>query len=41
MKNLFISGSSNFPTGGYTNPTYTIIQMALRLADNLTNELNK
>ena len=41
MKNLFISGSSNFPTGGYTNPTYTIIQMALRLADNLTNKLNR
>ena len=41
INNLFISGSSNFPTGGYTNPTYTIVQMALRLATNLTNKINK
>ena len=41
INNLSISGSSNFPTGGYTNPTYTIVQMALRLATNLANEINK
>ena len=41
INNLFISGSSNFPTGGYTNPTYTIVQMALRLAKTLTNIINK
>ena len=41
INNLFISGSSNFPTGGYTNPTYTIVQMALRLDKTLTNIINK
>tara|TARA_E500000331_G_scaffold122319_1_gene119802 strand:+ start:478 stop:1890 length:1413 start_codon:yes stop_codon:yes gene_type:complete len=40
INNLFISGSSNFPTGGYTNPTYTIMQMALRLANKITNIVN-
>ena len=37
INNLFISGSSNFFTGGYTNPTYTIVQLSLRLADHLAN----
>ena len=31
INNLYINGSSNFYTGGYTNPTFTIIQLALRL----------
>lgn len=33
ISNLFIAGSSVFPTGGYANPTLTIIALALRLAD--------
>ena len=37
INNLFISGSSNFFTGGYTHPTYTIVQLSLRLADHLAN----
>lgn len=33
--NLFVAGSSVFPTAGYTNPTLTIVALALRLADHL------
>jgi len=35
IPNLFISGSSVFPTGGFANPTLTIVSLALRLADHL------
>ena len=35
MSNLYIGGSSVFPTGGHANPTYTIVQLALRLGDHL------
>jgi choline dehydrogenase-like flavoprotein len=35
VSNLFVSGSSVFPTGGYANPTLTIVAMAIRLADHL------
>ena len=35
IENLFIGGSSVFPTVGYTNPTLTIVAMSLRLADHL------
>lgn len=33
--NLHIAGSSVFPTGGYANPTLTIIALAIRLGDRL------
>jgi choline dehydrogenase-like flavoprotein len=35
MENLYIAGSSLFPTYGFINPTFTIVQLALRLADHL------
>jgi len=35
MDNLYIAGSSVFPTTGHVNPTFTIIQMTLRLADHI------
>lgn len=33
--NLFIAGSSVFTTGGAANPTFTIVQLALRLSSHL------
>jgi choline dehydrogenase-like flavoprotein len=33
VSNVFIAGSSVFPTGGYGNPTLTIVALAVRLAD--------
>jgi len=39
INNLYINGSSNFVTGGYTNPTFTIVQMALKLSDHIEKEI--
>jgi choline dehydrogenase-like flavoprotein len=36
-ENLFIAGSSLFPTGGWQNPTFTIMALTLRLADLLSS----
>ncbi|MEO8302723.1 MAG: GMC oxidoreductase [Betaproteobacteria bacterium] len=35
LDNLFVAGSSVFPTGGFVNPTATLLALALRLADHL------
>jgi choline dehydrogenase-like flavoprotein len=35
LTNLFLAGSSIFPTSGYANPTLTIVALALRLAEHL------
>jgi len=38
-KNLYLTGSSCFPTGGSGNPTFTIVALALRLAKHLESLL--
>ncbi len=40
ISNLFITGSSVFPTGGYANPTLTIIALAIRLADRIKEQMS-
>lgn len=37
--NLFVAGSSCFPTSGAVNPTLSIIALSLRLADHLKRQL--
>lgn len=39
VPNLYIAGSSVFPTGGFANPTLTIIATTLRLAEHLTRKI--
>lgn len=35
IQNLYIAGSSCFPTGAGVNPTFTIVALSIRLADHL------
>jgi choline dehydrogenase-like flavoprotein len=39
VENLYIAGSSVFPTCGFANPTLTIVELALRLVDHLKHTL--
>jgi choline dehydrogenase-like flavoprotein len=39
VENLYIAGSSVFATSGHANPTFTILCLALRLADRLRDKL--
>lgn len=39
LTNGYIAGSSVFTRGGHANPTFTIVQLSLRLADHLAGEL--
>lgn len=41
IENLFVAGSSVFPTGGYANPTLTIVALSLRLADHVQQKLQQ
>ena len=39
LDNLYVAGSSVFPTAGCANPTLTIVALTLRLADHLKTRL--
>ena len=39
LANLFIASSSVFPTGGYANPTLSIVALGLRLGDYLRHHM--
>jgi choline dehydrogenase-like flavoprotein len=39
LENLYVAGSSVFPTGSSNNSTLTIVALALRLADHVKKQL--
>lgn len=39
VENVYIAGSSVFPTGGHANPTLNLVTMTLRLSDHIKKEL--
>lgn len=41
LDNLFVAGSSVFATGGWANPTLTILALVHRLGDHLSNRLKR
>ncbi|HLZ99323.1 MAG TPA: GMC oxidoreductase [Steroidobacteraceae bacterium] len=41
VANLYVAGSSVFTTGGYANPTFALVTLALRLAETLRNRLGR
>ncbi|QDP19526.1 FAD-dependent oxidoreductase [Sphingomonas xanthus] len=41
LANLHIAGSSLFPTGGWANPTLTIVALALRTADRIAESIRR
>jgi choline dehydrogenase-like flavoprotein len=41
IDNLYMGGSSVFTTSGHANPTFTIVQLSLRLADHLDTRIRQ
>jgi choline dehydrogenase-like flavoprotein len=41
LDNLYIAGSSVFPTSGHSNPTLTLIALSYRLAEYLNKKINE
>jgi choline dehydrogenase-like flavoprotein len=41
MNNLYVAGSSVFPTGSFVNPTLTLVALALRLSEHLAKTLKQ
>lgn len=39
LNNLYVAGASVFPSGGISNPTFTVIALSIRLADHLLKVL--
>ena len=39
--NLYVAGSSVFPTGGFANPTVNLVALTLRLAEHLRTRLSE
>jgi choline dehydrogenase-like flavoprotein len=39
LENLYVGSSAVFPTGGYSNPTLTILALVMRLSDHLKSRL--
>jgi choline dehydrogenase-like flavoprotein len=39
VRNLYVAGSSVFPTSGIANPTLTLIALAMRLSDHLKQDM--
>ena len=41
IANLYVAGSSLFPTSGWANPTLTIVALAIRQAEYIAGALNR
>ena len=41
VENLYVAGCSVFPTGGYINPTFPILTLALRICEDVHNLLTR
>ncbi len=41
IKNLYVVDGSSFVTGGYQNPTMTILSLSMRASEHLAEEMRK